>query len=75
MYRRKYITYEQMQKSKEWMQKSRKEIDVDPWMVDKLPDGGDGITSYPQDGAGGVVSPDQMPDYEEPEKEKEINYE
>ena len=34
-----------------------------------VPDGGDGITRYPQDGAGGVIPPDQMPDYEEPEKD------
>ncbi len=49
----------------------RKEIDIDPMDGGiSLPDGGDGITRYPQDGAGGVVSPDQMPDYEEPEKEE-----
>ena len=48
----------------------RKEIDIDPMDGGiSLPDGGDGITRYPQDGAGGVVTPDQMPDYEEPEKE------
>jgi len=34
-----------------------------------VPDGGDGITRYPQDGAGGIVTPDEMPDYEEPEKD------
>ena len=47
----------------------RKELDTDPLEggVD-MPDGGDGITRYPQDGGGGVISPDQMPDYEEPEK-------
>jgi hypothetical protein len=49
----------------------RKEIDIDPMDGGiSLPDGGDGITRYPQDGTGGVVSPDQMPDYEEPEKEE-----
>ena len=49
----------------------RKEIDIDPMDGGiSLPDGGDGITRYPQDGSGGVVSPDQMPDYEEPEKEQ-----
>ena len=49
----------------------RKEIDIDPMDGGiSLPDGGDGITRYPQDGAGGVVSPEQMPDYEEPEKEE-----
>jgi len=48
----------------------RKEIDIDPMDGGiSLPDGGDGITRYPQDGSGGVVTPDQMPDYEEPEKE------
>jgi len=48
----------------------KKEIDIDPMDGGiSLPDGGDGITRYPQDGSGGVVSPDQMPDYEEPEKE------
>ena len=34
-----------------------------------VPDGGDGITRYPQDGAGGIIPPDQMPDYEEPKKD------
>ena len=49
-----------------------KELDTDPLEggID-MPDGGDGITRYPQDGAGGVVAPDQMPDYEEPEKNGE----
>ena len=49
----------------------KKELTIDP--LDggiSIPDGGDGITRYPQDGSGGVVSPDQMPDYEEPEKEQ-----
>ena len=43
------------------------ETDIDPedGGID-VPDGGDGITRYPQDGAGGIVSPDQMPDYEKP---------
>ena len=47
----------------------RKERDTDPMDggID-VPDGGDGITRYPQDGAGGIVTPDAMPDYEEPEK-------
>ena len=35
----------------------------------EVPTGGDGITRYPQDGGGGIVTPDQMPDYEEPEEE------
>ena len=50
--------------------KREREIDVDDGGVD-VPDGGDGITRYPQDGAGGVISPDSMPDYEEPEKEND----
>ena len=47
----------------------QREVDIDPMDggID-IPDGGDGITRYPQDGAGGVISPDQMPDYEEPPK-------
>ena len=32
-----------------------------------MPSGGDGVTRYPQDGDGGVISPDSMPDYEDPE--------
>ena len=49
-----------------------KELDTDPLEggID-MPDGGGGITRYPQDGAGGVVAPEQMPDYEEPEKNGE----
>ena len=45
----------------------KRETDIDPedGGID-VPDGGDGITRYPQDGAGGIVSPDQMPDYEKP---------
>ena len=48
----------------------QRETEIDPMDggID-IPDGGDGITRYPQDGAGGVITPDQMPDYEEPEKE------
>ena len=46
----------------------RKERDTDPMDggID-VPDGGDGITRYPQDGAGGIVTPEDMPDYEDPE--------
>jgi len=46
----------------------RKERDIDPMDggID-VPDGGDGITRYPQDGAGGIVTPEDMPDYEDPE--------
>ena len=53
----------------EMNQQIRKELDTDPMDggVD-IPDGGDGITRYPQDGGGGIVTPDQMPDYEEPEE-------
>ena len=52
----------------EMQQQIRKETetDVDDGGVD-VPDGGDGITRYPQDAGGGIISPDQMPDYEEPE--------
>jgi hypothetical protein len=46
----------------------RKERDIDPMDGGiNVPDGGDGITRYPQDGAGGVITPEDMPDYEEPE--------
>ena len=46
----------------------RKERDIDPMDggID-VPDGGDGITRYPQDGGGGIVTPEDMPDYEDPE--------
>ena len=44
----------------------KKELETDPLDggID-MPDGGDGITRYPQDAAGGVIAPEQMPDYEE----------
>ena len=44
----------------------KKELEIDPLDggID-MPDGGDGITRYPQDAAGGVIAPEQMPDYEE----------
>ena len=50
----------------------QRETEIDPMEggID-VPDGGDGITRYPQDGAGGVIPPDQMPDYEEPPKGEE----
>ena len=53
----------------EMRKKIQREVDIDPMDggID-IPDGGDGITRYPQDGAGGVIPPDQMPDYEEPPK-------
>ena len=46
----------------------KRELEVDPMDggVD-IPDGGDGITRYPQDGSGAIVPPEAMPDYEEPE--------
>ena len=54
----------------EMRQQIQRETEIDPMDGGiSIPDGGDGITRYPQDGAGGVVTPDQMPDYEEPEKE------
>ena len=45
-----------------------KELETDPLEggID-MPDGGDGITRYPQDGDGSVIPPDEMPDYEDPE--------
>ena len=54
----------------EMNQQIRKEIDTDPMDggID-MPDGGDGITRYPQDATGSVVPPEAMPDYEEPEEE------
>ena len=46
-----------------------KELDTDPMDGGvAIPDGGDGITRYPQDAGGGVIAPEQMPDYEEPEE-------
>ena len=44
----------------------KKELETDPLDggID-MPDGGDGITRYPQDGAGGIIAPESMPDYEE----------
>ena len=49
----------------------QRETEIDPMDggID-VPDGGDGITRYPQDGGGGIITPDQMPDYEKPEGEK-----
>ena len=47
-----------------------KERDMDPLEggVD-IPDGSDGVTRYPQDGSGGIIAPDEMPDYEDPEQD------
>ena len=48
-----------------------------------VPDGGDGITRYPQDGDGNVITPDEMPDYVETDpnndaktgkRDKYVNY-
>ena len=52
----------------------KKEVETDPLDggID-MPDGGDGITRYPQDGDGGVIAPEQMPDYEEPEQDGKPN--
>jgi hypothetical protein len=51
-----------------------KELDTDPMDggID-VPTGGDGITRYPQDGGGGVIAPESMPDYEDPEKDSKEN--
>mgnify|MGYP000005630926 FL=1 len=48
----------------------KKELETDPLDggID-MPDGGDGITRYPQDAGGGVIAPDQMPDYKDPEQD------
>ena len=56
----------------EMNQQIGKELDTDPLDggID-MPDGGDGITRYPQDATGSVVPPEAMPDYEEPEDEPE----
>ena len=51
-----------------------KELETDPMDGGvTMPDGGDGITRYPQDGDGGVIAPDQMPDYEDPEQDGKPN--
>ena len=53
---------------KEMRDQMAKELDTDPMDGGVVvPDGGDGITRYPQDAAGGIVTPEEMPDYEEPE--------
>jgi len=53
---------------KEMRDQMAKELDTDPMDGGVVvPDGGDGITRYPQDSAGGIVTPEEMPDYEEPE--------
>ena len=50
----------------------QRETEIDPMDGGiEIPDGGDGFTRYPQDGGGGIISPDQMPDYEEPPKGEE----
>ena len=51
----------------------KKELSVDPMDGGiSVPDGSDGITRYPQDSTGAVISPEEMPDYEEPKKEGDI---
>ena len=45
--------------------KSENEMDVEDGGIE-MPDGGDGITRYPQDGDGKVIKPTDMPDYEDP---------
>jgi hypothetical protein len=55
---------------KEMRDQMAKELDTDPMdggVV--IPDGGDGITRYPQDAAGAVIPPEAMPDYEDPEQD------
>ena len=46
--------------------KKENETDVDDGGIE-VPDGGDGVTRYPQDGDGGAIAPEAMPDYEDPE--------
>ena len=60
----------------EMNQQIRKELDTDPMDggVD-IPDGGDGITRYPQDATGAIVPPEAMPDHEEPEDKPEYEKE
>jgi hypothetical protein len=59
---------------KEMRDQMAKELDTDPMDGGvSIPDGGDGITRYPQDGGGGIVAPEQMPDYEEPEEDNKPN--
>lgn len=62
--------------------KSEMEMDNDDGGMD-VPDGGDGITRYPQDGDGNVITPDEMPDYVETDpnndaktgkRDKYVNY-
>jgi len=52
----------------------KKELETDPLDggID-MPDGGDGITRYPQDAGGGVIAPEQMPDYEDPDHDGKQN--
>jgi hypothetical protein len=50
--------------------KSEMETDNDAGGMD-VPDGGDGITRYPQDGDGSVIEPSKMPDYVEDDPNKD----
>ena len=52
--------------------KKENETDVDDGGIE-VPDGGDGVTRYPQDGSGGVVDPESMPDYEDPKYDGEVD--
>jgi hypothetical protein len=48
----------------------KKELSIDPMDGGiSVPDGSDGITRYPQDSTGAVISPEEMPDYEDPAQE------
>ena len=54
---------------KEMRDQMAKELETDPMDGGvTVPDGGDGVTRYPQDASGGIVTPEDMPDYEEPEQ-------
>ena len=52
----------------------KKELTIDPMDGGiSLPDDGDGITRYPQDGTGSIVPPEAMPDYEDPDQDGKPN--
>ena len=48
----------------------QRETEIDPMDGGiEIPDGGDGITRYPQDGQGMIIRPPDMPDYVDPKVE------
>ena len=55
----------------EMSQQMQRELEVDPDDGGvTVPDGGDGVTRYPQDSQGMIVKKADMPDYEEPDKDE-----